>query len=515
MDRVYVFDTTLRDGEQSPGVSLNVKEKIEIARQLARLGVDVIEVGFPVASPGDFNACREVARAVRGVTVCALARARQEDIDRAWEAIKEAEAPRIHTFIATSDIHLRHKLRMTREQVLEATRAAVAYSKRYAADVEFSAEDASRSDPDFLCQVLAEAIAAGATVLNIPDTVGYAVPEEFGELIRVIRERTPGIEKVILSCHCHNDLGLAVANTLAAVRNGVRQVEVTINGIGERAGNAALEEVVMALYAHRSGYGLVTGIRTEELYRTSKLVSTLTGMPVQPNKAIVGKNAFAHESGIHQDGVLKERSTYEIIDPAIIGVPRSRLVLGKHSGRHAFRVRLQELGYELTEEELNAAFQRFKELCDRKKEITDDDLLALVEEEIGQAPSIYELRYFHISSGTTVVPTATVALRIGDELREEAACGNGPVDAIYKAVDKLTGRHLRLDSYSIEAVTEGKDAIGSVTVRVTDEERNKTYLGRGISTDVLEASARAYVDALNKLAADLNGNRVRRLEGEV
>ncbi|RDV84274.1 2-isopropylmalate synthase [Ammonifex thiophilus] len=515
MERVYIFDTTLRDGEQSPGVSLNVKEKVEAARQLARLGVDVIEAGFPVASPGDFSACREIARAVRGVTICALARARQADIDRAWEAIKEAEAPRIHTFIATSDIHLRYKLRMTREQVLEAAREAVAYAKRYTSDVEFSAEDASRSDPDFLCRVLAEAIAAGATVVNIPDTVGYAVPEEFGELIRTIREKTPGIEKVVISCHCHNDLGLAVANTLAAIRNGARQVEVTVNGIGERAGNAALEEVVMALYARRALYQVTTGIRTEEIYRTSKLISSLTGMPVQPNKAIVGKNAFAHESGIHQDGVLKERTTYEIIDPAVIGVPRSRLVLGKHSGRHAFRVRLQELGYELSEEELNAAFQRFKELCDRKKEITDDDLLALVEEEIGQVPSTYELRYFHISSGTTVVPTATVALKIGEEVKEEAACGNGPVDAIYKAIDKLTGRHLRLDSYSIEAVTEGKDAIGSVTVRVTDEDRGKTYLGRGISTDVLEASARAYIDALNKLAADFNGNRTKQAEGEV
>lgn len=507
MERVYIFDTTLRDGEQSPGVSLNVKEKLQIARQLVKLGVDVIEAGFPVASPGDFAAVAAIAKNVRGARICALARANFGDIDRAWEALREAEAPRIHTFIATSDIHLRHKLRMSREQVLEAAREAVRRARRYTDDVEFSAEDASRSDTDFLCQVLAVAIEAGATVLNIPDTVGYAVPEEFGELIRTIREKTPGIEKVTISVHCHNDLGLAVANTLAAIKNGARQAEVTINGIGERAGNAALEELVMGLYARRPLYGMITGIRTEEIYRTSKLVAALTGMTVQPNKAIVGKNAFAHESGIHQDGVLKERTTYEIIDPTVIGIPKSTLVLGKHSGRHAFKTRLAELGYSLSEEELNTAFARFKELCDRKKTITDDDLLALVEEEMGRVAPTYELHYLHISSGTTIVPTATVGLKVGESLVEEAACGNGPVDAIYKAIDKITGIKCTLESYGIDAVTGGKDAVGSVTVRVKNE-KGKTFLGRGLSTDVLEASARAYIDALNKMAVDVNGPRV-------
>ncbi|MEW6447955.1 MAG: 2-isopropylmalate synthase [Bacillota bacterium] len=505
MERIYIFDTTLRDGEQSPGVSLNVKEKVQIAKQLVRLGVDVIEAGFPVASPGDFAAVAEIGRIVKGVRVCALARANFKDIDRAWEALREAEQPRIHTFISTSDIHLKYQLRMSREQVLEAAREAVKRARGYTADVEFSAMDASRSDIDYLCRVLAAAIEAGATVVNIPDTVGYAVPEEFGEFIRTIREMTPGIEKVTVSVHCHNDLGLAVANTLAAMKNGARQAEVTINGIGERAGNAALEELVAALYARRALYRMVTGIKTEEIFRTSKLVATLTGMPVQPNKAVVGKNAFTHESGIHQDGMLKERTTYEIIDPAVIGVPKSSLVLGKHSGRHAFKQRLQELGYVLSEEELKTTFARFKELCDRKKAVTDDDILALVEEEIGRVPPTYELKYLHISSGTTVVPTATVGVQVGDNLIEEAACGNGPVDAIYKAIDKITGIKCTLESYGIDAVTGGKDAVGSVMVRVSSE-KGKTYVGRGLSTDVLEASARAYIDVLNKMAVDINGS---------
>uniref|UniRef100_A0A7C2I0B2 2-isopropylmalate synthase n=1 Tax=Ammonifex degensii TaxID=42838 RepID=A0A7C2I0B2_9THEO len=508
MERIYIFDTTLRDGEQSPGVSLNVKEKVQIAKQLVRLGVDVIEAGFPVASPGDFAAVAEIARNVKGVEVCALARANFKDIDRAWEALKGAEQPRIHTFISTSDIHLTYQLRMSREQVLEAAREAVKRAKGYTADVEFSAMDATRSDPDYLCQVLAAAIETGATVVNIPDTVGYAVPEEFGEFIRTVREKTPGIEKVVISVHCHNDLGLAVANTLAAIKNGARQAEVTVNGIGERAGNAALEELVMALYARRPLYQMTTGIKTEEIFRASKLVSSLTGMPVQPNKAIVGRNAFAHESGIHQDGVLKERTTYEIIDPKLIGIPQSRIVLGKHSGRHAFKTRLAELGYVFPEEELNEAFARFKELCDRKKTVTDEDLLALVEQEIRRVPPTYELKYFHILSGTTVVPTATVGLQVKGEVVEEAACGNGPVDAIYKAIDKITGMKSTLEAYAIDAVTGGKDAVGSVTVRVATE-KGKTFLGRGLSTDILEASARAYIDALNKMAVDINGPEVR------
>jgi 2-isopropylmalate synthase len=504
MERVYIFDTTLRDGEQSPGVSLNVAEKLQIARQLAKLGVDVIEAGFPISSPGEFAAVRAVAREIKGCTVAALARANFQDIDRAWEAVREAEQPRIHTFIATSDIHLKYKLRMTREQVLEAAEAAVRRAKGYVSDVEFSAEDASRSDVDYLCAVIARAIAAGATVINIPDTVGYATPEEFGELIRTIRERVPGIEKVVLSVHCHDDLGLAVANSLVAVLNGARQVEGCINGIGERAGNASLEEVVMALYTRRDRYGCYTGIRTEEIYRTSQLVSALTGMPVQYNKAVVGKNAFAHESGIHQDGVLKERTTYEIMNPAMIGLKQSSLVLGKHSGRHAFRERLREMGYELDEEQINKAFERFKNLADRKKEITDLDIEAILEEQLRTVVPTYSLEYFHIFTGTKIVPTATVGLKCGEEVIEEAACGDGPVDAIYKAIDKITGLKCTLVSYRLDAITGGKDALGSVTVKVTDSVE-KVYTGRGVSTDILEASARAYVNAINKMIHDLAG----------
>lgn len=505
-ERVYIFDTTLRDGEQSPGVSLNVAEKLEIARQLARLGVDIIEAGFPVTSQGDFKAVQTIAREIRGVTVAALARTNLADIDRAWEAVQYADQPRIHTFIATSDIHLRHKLRMSREQVIEAAVQGVKHARKYTSDVEFSAEDAFRSDPDFLCQVLEAAIAAGATTINIPDTVGYATPDEFGKLIRSIRERVKGIEKVVISVHCHDDLGLAVANSLAAVKEGARQVEGAINGIGERAGNASLEEVIMSLRTRRDFYGLETGINTEEIYRTSKLVSTLTGMPVQPNKAIVGKNAFAHESGIHQDGVLKERTTYEIMNPAMIGISHSNIVLGKHSGRHAFKERLAELGYVLAGEDLNKAFMRFKDLADRKKEITDQDLEAIVEEEILRVPATYELTYLHISSGSTVVPTATVGLRHGDEVLEEAACGNGPVDAICKAVDKITGISCRLVSWGINAVTSGKDALGDVNLKITVDGK-RVYRGRGISTDVLEASARAYINAVNKMIYERNNGR--------
>jgi 2-isopropylmalate synthase len=499
-ERVYIFDTTLRDGEQSPGVSLNIREKLQIAHQLARLNVDIIEAGFPFASAGDFRGVQAVAREVRGVTVAALARASAPDIDRAWEAIQDAEQPRIHTFIATSDIHMQHKLRMSREAVLETAVEAVKRAKGYTSDVEFSAEDAFRSDVEFLCRVLAAVIAAGATTVNIPDTVGYAMPDEFGEFIRQVLEGTPGIEKAVVSVHCHNDLGLAVANSLAAVRNGARQVECTVNGIGERAGNAALEEVVMALYTRREKYGLTTGIRTEEIYRTSKLVSTLTGMPVQFNKAIVGKNAFLHESGIHQDGVLKERTTYEIINPSLVGINPSNLVLGKHSGRHAFRERLRELGFELRGDELNQAFVRFKELADTKKHITDEDLEAILDETIRQVPSTFELEYLHIFTGTTVKPTAVIGLLIEGEFVQDVSCGNGPVDAAYKAIEKATGRKYALVSYVIDAVTGGTDALASVTVKVRDEDR--VYTGRGVSADVLEASARAYVNVLNKIVYD-------------
>lgn len=501
MRRIYVFDTTLRDGEQSPGVSLNVEEKLEIARQLARLRVDVIEAGFPIASPGDFEAVRAIAREIRGPVIAGLARIKERDIDRAWEALKEAESPRIHVFIATSDIHLKHKLRMTREEVLEAVAWGVARAKKYCSDVEFSPEDAFRSDMDFLCRVLEVAIGAGATVVNVPDTVGYATPGEFGRFIATLRERVAGIEKVRLSVHCHNDLGLALANSLAAIENGAEQVEATVNGIGERAGNTPLEELVMVLYTRKDYYGCYTNIVTEEIYRTSRLVERLTGMPVQYNKAIVGKNAFLHESGIHQDGVLKERSTYEIINPAVIGLVQSNIVLGKHSGRHALKKRLEELGFKLSEAELDKAFHRFKELADRKKEITDRDLEAIVEHEVKQVPEKFALDYLHIFTGNRIVPTATVGIRINGLLKEEAACGKGPVDAVFKAIDKVTGIPVVLQSYHVGAVTGGKDAVGEVTVKV--EYGGKVFIGRGISVDVMEASARAYLNAINKLVYEM------------
>ncbi|KYH33457.1 2-isopropylmalate synthase [Neomoorella mulderi] len=508
--RIYIFDTTLRDGEQSPGVSLNVEEKLKIAHQLARLGVDVIEAGFPIASPGDFEAVRAIAREVEGPVIAGLARINDRDIDRAWEALQEARRPRIHVFIATSDIHLKYKLRMTREEVLAAVRKGVARAKSYCQDVEFSPEDASRSDIDFLCQVLAAAVESGATVLNIPDTVGYATPAEFGRLIAEIRRRVPGIEQVQISVHCHNDLGLAVANSLAAIENGALQVEGAINGIGERAGNTALEELVMALYTRRDYYGCHTNIVTEEIYRTSRLVSSLTGMPVQYNKAIVGKNAFAHEAGIHQDGVLKERTTYEIMNPTMIGLVQNNIVLGKHSGRHALRSRLEELGFKLNEAELDKAFARFKELADRKKEITDRDLEAIVEHEVKQIPEKFALEHIHISTGNRVVPTATIGLRVDQELKEEAACGEGPVDAAFKAIDKITRIPVCLKSYALNAVTGGKDAVGEVTVKV--EYAGRVFIGRGISTDVLEASARAYVNAINKVVYEIGEENLQVLE---
>lgn len=497
--RVYLFDTTLRDGEQSPGASLNINEKIQIARQLAKLRVDIIEAGFPIASPGDFEAVRTIAREVKGVAVAGLARTYFEDIDRAWEAVRFADQARIHTFISTSDIHLEHQLRLTREQVLEAAVAAVKRAKSYTADVEFSAMDASRSDLGFLCQVLEAVIAAGATVVNIPDTVGYAVPDEWGRFINTICANVTGIEKVIVSIHCHNDLGLAVANSLAAVTNGARQVEGTINGIGERAGNAALEEVVMTFRTRKDYFDYFTNVNTEEIYRSSRLVSSLTGMKVQANKAVVGKNAFAHESGIHQDGVIKERTTYEIMNPAMVGISKSNLVLGKLSGRHAFRQRLEGLGYNLSADELNSAFVFFKKLADKKKDITDEDLEVIIDEEIRRIPHTYTLEYLHISSGTTIVPTATIGLKQDGRLMEEAACGNGPVDAICKAVDKLTGINCTLVNWGINAVTAGKDALGDVTLRISINGQKKIYMGRGISTDILDASAKAYVNAVNKL----------------
>lgn len=507
-NRVYIFDTTLRDGEQSPGVSLNVQEKIDIAKQLEKLGVDIIEAGFPIASQGDFEGVKAVAQTVKGVTVCGLARASFKDIDRAWEAIKYAEQARIHTFIATSDIHLKHKLKMSRDQVLEAAVAAVRHAKQYTADVEFSAEDSFRSELDFLCQVVEAVIAAGATTVNLPDTVGYAIPNEFGEFIRAVRLRVPNIDKAVISVHCHNDLGLAVANSLTAIANGAQQVECTVNGIGERAGNTSLEEVVMALYTRHPVFDKTTRIKKEEIYRSSRLVSNLTGMRVQANKAIVGKNAFAHESGIHQDGVLKERSTYEIMNPEMIGLNINNIVLGKHSGRHAIKDRVLELGYHLSDEEIEKTFIKFKALADKKKEIKDEDLIAIIENEVLIVPETYKLEYLHISSGTQVIPTATIRLSKNGDLLEEAACGDGPVDAIYKAIDKMTGIPNTLQLYNLHAVTGGKDALGEVTVKIEPiGGGKKTYLGRGVSTDILEASTKAYLNAVNKIV-------FARMEGE-
>lgn len=503
--RVYIFDTTLRDGEQSPGVSLNTEEKLQIARQLERLQVDVIEAGFPVSSQGDFEAVRAIAREIRGASIAGLTRSNEKEILRTWEALKEGENPRIHTFLATSDIHMQHKLKMTPDQVLERVKEAVSFTKRLTSNIEFSAEDASRSEINFLCRVLEVAIKAGATVLNVPDTVGYSLPYEFGDFVKYILNNVEGIEKVILSIHCHNDLGMAVANSLAAVKAGATQIEGAINGIGERAGNASLEEVIMALCTRKDQYQVYTNIKTEEIYRSSKLVSSLTGMSIQPNKAVVGKNAFAHESGIHQDGVLKQRSTYEIMNPEAIGIQSKNLILGKSSGRHAFKDKLEELGYFLSSEELNKAFKSFKNLADRKKTIADEDLEAIVEEEISLVPTTYELKYIQILTGSTMVPTATVGLLKGEDNLEEASCGNGPVDAICHAVDKLTGLSCVLASWAISSVTSGKDALGEVTLRIT-EDGEKIYVGKGISTDILEASAKAYVNAVNKLLWDKEKN---------
>ncbi len=496
-ERVYIFDTTLRDGEQSPGASMNTEEKVEVAHQLARLGVDIIEAGFPIASPGDFEAVKRVAMEVRGPIIAGLARANRIDIERAWEALQYAEHPRIHTFIATSDIHLQHKLRKTREEVLEMAREAVTLAKKFTSDVEFSAEDATRSDVDYLCQVIQEAIRAGATTINIPDTVGYTTPWEFERLIRTLLERVDGWDKVTLSVHCHDDLGLAVANSLSAIRVGARQVECTINGIGERAGNAALEEIVMAIITRNDQFPFYTGINTTEIYRTSRLVSDITGIVVQPNKAIVGSNAFAHEAGIHQHGVLQERRTYEIMDPALVGLAESRLVLGKHSGRHAFEKRLRELGYELSREELDRAFLRFKEIADKKKEVFDEDLEALVADEVYRVPEEFHLEYMAVMTGLDGMPTAAIRISRGGEILEATGSGVGSVDAVYKTIDKIVNIPHQLEDYSVKSITGGTDALGEVTVKIRDDGR--VFTGRGASLDIIEASAKAYIQAINKL----------------
>jgi len=516
MDHVVIFDTTLRDGEQSPGATLNTDEKLEIAKQLARLGVDVIEAGFPASSPGDLDAVRRVATEVRGPVICGLARCVKGDIDAAWEAIQPAERRRIHTFIATSDIHMKHKLRMTREQVLARTGEMVAYARSFCEDVEFSCEDAGRSDPEFLYQVLARAIEAGATTVNIPDTVGYTTPGEFGELVRGIKENTPGIEKAIISVHCHNDLGLAVANSLAGVVNGARQVECTINGLGERAGNAAMEEIVMGLFTRESYYHLGTNIETTELYPTSRMVTRYTGLAVQANKAIVGANAFAHEAGIHQDGILKNPLTYEIMDAKTVGVSESTLVLGKLSGRHALADKLHQMGYHLDDDQLRRAFERFKRVADKKKIVSDRDLEAIVSDEVYQPVEVYALEHLQVSCGDHAIATATVSLRGPDgQVLTDAAHGTGPVDAVYKAINRLIGVPNELTEFAVNAVTEGIDALGQVTIRIEAEangdsnlplnpqtgQRNYVFSGHGASTDIVVASGRAYLSALNKLLA--------------
>jgi len=496
---VRIFDTTLRDGEQSPGASMNVEEKLRVAHQLARLGVDIIEAGFAVSSPGDFEAVRRIGLEVEGPVVCSLARAIAKDIDAAWEALKDAPRPRIHTFISTSDIHLEYQFKLTRAEALRRAVDMVTHAKGYTGDVEFSPMDASRTEEAYLFEVIEAVIEAGATTVNIPDTVGYALPVQFGALIKGIRDNVPNIGKAVISVHCHNDLGLAVANALIAVENGARQVECTINGIGERAGNSSLEEIVMILKTRRDLLGLDTGINTEQITAASRLITGITGMTVQPNKAIVGANAFAHESGIHQDGLLKEKTTYEIMSPESVGLSKSTLVLGKHSGRHAFRTRLEELGYDLTDEEINKAFDRFKSLADKKKEVFDEDLEAIVQDEVLSVaiPERYKLVVLTVDTGTVAQPRALVEIEIDGELFSCEAAGDGAVDAAFRAIANATGTKSRLLRYSVNAITGGTDAQGEVTVRI--EECEDIVLGQGAHTDIIVASARAYVNALNRL----------------
>jgi len=497
-NKVIIFDTTLRDGEQTPGVNLNLAEKLEIARQLEALGVDVIEAGFPAASPGDFEAVRAVSQNVK-CSVAALCRSVPEDIQKGWDAVKYSPKPRLHIFLATSDIHMKYKLRMNPEQVLERAVESVKLGKSLCGDIEFSCEDASRTDPAFIYRVLEAVIDAGATTVNIPDTVGYAMPDEFGAFIGGIKENVPNIDKAVISVHCHNDLGLAVANTLAAVRNGARQVETTINGLGERAGNCSMEEVVMGITTRGSYYNLTHGIDTTKIYRTSKRVAARTGVPVPVCKAIVGDNAFAHESGIHQHGVLANPMTYEIMTPQSVGKTESTMVLGKLSGRHAFSDRLQQMGYTLTKEELDSAFVEFKALCDRKKAITDDDLEALVVHAVADVPDYYKIDTFQIQSGNKMQSMASITLIHDDEPFTEAATGDGPVDAAYNAVTRIVGGDWSLTAYDIKAVTEGMDALGEVVVRVKHGE--ELHMGRGLSTDVIESSIHAYVNAINRAMA--------------
>ncbi|MCD6272712.1 MAG: 2-isopropylmalate synthase [Deltaproteobacteria bacterium] len=496
-DRMIFFDTTLRDGEQSPGASMNTAEKMRLAVQLEKLGVDVIEAGFPAASEGDFEAVSEISKRVKNIEIAALTRTGKGDIDQAWGAVCKAAKPRIHIFIATSDLHMAHKLNMTSDEVLQATVDSIAYAKKLTDNIEFSAEDGSRSDRDFLCRVFGAAIAAGATTVNLPDTVGYAVPHEYAELIKYVMANTENMHKAVLSVHCHNDLGLATANTLAAISAGAGQVEVTINGIGERAGNTALEEVVMALTTRPNFYPVSTDINTELICPTSKLVSMITGIMVQPNKAIVGANAFAHEAGIHQDGVLKNPMTYEIMKPETVGLVSNKLVLGKHSGRHALRSHLQEMGYELSDEDMKIVFTKFKEIADKKKSIADEDLEAIVTEGILRTKDVFLLDYLHVASGTTVFPMASIKLSINGRTVKGSGYGNGPIDAAFNTIAQLADTSAELVRFSISALTGGSDAQGEVTVRL--KENGLIALGRGADPDIIVASAKAYVNGLNKI----------------
>jgi len=503
-EKVLIFDTTLRDGEQSPGASLSIDEKLEIARQLAVLGVDIIEAGFPVSSPAQFEATRLIAEQVQGPVITGLARSNKKDIEAAGKALEPAGNKRIHTFIATSPIHMEYKLKKAPAEVLKMAVKAVEFAKEFTDDIEFSPEDACRSEMAFMLEVLTAVVEAGATTLNIPDTVGYIIPYEYGKIIAEIKAKVPGIDKCIISTHCHNDLGMAVANSLAGVRNGARQIECAVNGLGERAGNAALEEIVMAIHTRADFFGgdevgtLLTNINTKEIHRTSQLVSKYTGFVIQPNKAIVGANAFAHEAGVHVDGILKERTTYEIMKPESIGLVSSRMVLGRHTGRHGFVDRCQQLGFKLTEEELEVAYKKFLEVADKKKEVFDEDIEVIINDEVYVVEPAFKLEYLHVACGTGTLPTASVKIIIKDgEEKQAAACGDGPVDAAYQAIKDATGISPKLESYSIRAVTGGKEALGEATVKITEDGR--TFVGRGVSTDIIESSAKAYVDAINRM----------------
>lgn len=495
--QIQIFDTTLRDGEQAPGFSLTVDQKLTMARQLQRLGVDVIEAGFPIASDGDFASVKQIAGEISGCTITGLCRTMQADIDRAWDALRHAVSPRIHTFVATSDIHLQHKLCKSRDEVLKMAVEAVQYAKSLAPQVEFSAEDAVRSDIGYLCEVIQAVIEAGADVVNIPDTVGYTIPEEFGTLIREINIKVPNIDDTILSVHCHNDLGMAVANSIAAIQNGARQVECTVNGIGERAGNASLEELVMALFVRHEYLGYASKINTEEIFRSSQLLTRMTGNPVQRNKAIVGANAFAHEAGIHQHGVIKNSQTYEIMTPESVGVSKSTLVLGKHSGRHALAKRYTELGFELSKDELDQAYQIFTTLADKKKSVFDADLIAILDDELQKLPETFHLDGIQVVSGSSTTPTATLRIKRGDDLLEDSSVGDGPVDAACRAINRITGMDCRLVKYTLNAITEGIDAMGEVLMQI--EYNGYTVTGRAASTDVVEASTKAYLNAVNRV----------------